>query len=453
MSIRHITSRARARAQHVDSLKSRLTRGGLAGLILKTGEITLTFGVLLLLARKLGPAGYGVYTYVLTIVTFLSIPAQFGLPALVVRETAKAEARADWSTMRGLWRWADSIGGLVALLLISAGALAAFALQEQIPPAHMSTFLWGLVTVPLLVLGNLRTASLRGLRLVACGQFVDSLVRPATFLALLLMIILGVSAPMTPAFAMACNAVACFMALLCASALLNRLSPSGLRVDTAEVSDPNRWLKSTLPLGVIASMGLINQQVDILMLGWFVSLDEVGVYRVAVQGANLVSLGLVVANAVAMPFYARLYETRDMRRFQRLATMSARVMLALAVLPAICFFAYGKFFLSFVFGPEFQVAYVPLVVLAGGHLIHAGFGTVGPLLNMAGFEKITMRIIIVAASSNVLMNTMLIPVWGINGAAIGTTLTLLLWNFLLWRAAREKLGVDSTAIGVFSKVS
>ena len=89
-----------------------------------------------------------------------------------------------------------------------------------------------------------------------------------------------------------------------------------------------------MPLGIIAAMNLINLQTDILMLGMFMPVEDVGRYRVAAQTANLVSFGLSSIAVVITPYFARLHASNEMVRFQRLATASARAMLIIA-LPAL----------------------------------------------------------------------------------------------------------------------
>jgi hypothetical protein len=89
-----------------DSLRSTLVRDGMGSLFLKAGYILLTFGTTVLLARGLGAQDYGVFSYVYALISLLSIPAQFGLPTLVVRETAQAMARKEYGFVQGVWLWA-----------------------------------------------------------------------------------------------------------------------------------------------------------------------------------------------------------------------------------------------------------------------------------------------------------------------------------------------------------
>jgi O-antigen/teichoic acid export membrane protein len=53
-----------------------------------------------------------------------------------------------------------------------------------------------------------------------------------------------------------------------------------------------------------------------------------------------------------------------------------------------------------------------------------------------------MRGLTMAAVLNVLLSLTLIPMFGINGAAVASAITLVAWNVLLWRTVRLKLGIN-----------
>jgi len=94
------------------------------------------------------------------------------------------------------------------------------------------------------------------------------------------------------------------------------------------------------------------------------------------------------------------------------------------------------------YSPEFAEAYVPLVIICIGQLVNASIGSVGSLLNMTGHEKDTTKSIFIGATVNVLLNLALTPVWGPIGAAIATTVTLIVWNMIMWQKVRSRIGIE-----------
>jgi O-antigen/teichoic acid export membrane protein len=87
------------------NLKSELLKGGLGSIVIKVSNTLLGFLTTLVLARLLGASNYGAYSFALTIILFLTLPVQMGLPQLITREIAKMQALQHWGLMREIWQW------------------------------------------------------------------------------------------------------------------------------------------------------------------------------------------------------------------------------------------------------------------------------------------------------------------------------------------------------------
>ena len=77
-----------------DGLRARIIRASSAAVALKIMNAMLGFATTMVLARTLGPDSFGVYTFALAVVMVVGLPAKAGVPQLVTRETAKAQASA-----------------------------------------------------------------------------------------------------------------------------------------------------------------------------------------------------------------------------------------------------------------------------------------------------------------------------------------------------------------------
>lgn len=392
---------------------------------------------MVVLARSLGPDGYGVYALVFAIVSVLAIPAQFGLPNLVMREVAGAVAREEWAYLKGILKWSNLAAlGLSAVLIAVAWVL--MSMSASVPPAMKAAFKYGLWLIPLLALSNLRSGALKGFGFVVVGQLPEFIVRP-----LLIVVLVGVSSGfltegrLDPSYAMAMHVIAAIISFLIGALLLRRSKPIELRrVRTAEYRS-GVWSRAALPLALFAGMQVLNMHIDVLILGLYVPDESVGVYRAAVQVAALVAFGLQVVNMVVAPQFARLHALRESALLKRVWVLSAVASIVIA-LPAVLVLVFaGNVVLNFVFGEAYVVAAGALTVLACGQLVNASVGSVGLLLNMTGFEGLTARTIALAAACNVLMNMILIPPYGILGAAIATAVTMGALNVVLAFFARQ----------------
>lgn len=429
------------------TLRQQLLRGGMGSLGTKMIHTLLAFGLAVLLARVLGPEGYGNYAFAFAVITLLAIPAHAGLPPLIVRETAKAGAKRDWAMMKGLWLWSNRFIAVVSLGVVAAVGFALLFGEQWFGGERRSTLLAGLLLVPSIALGLSKSAALRGLGKVVIGQLPDNIVRPGSLLILLvaaMWLVPGIAT--NPQGAMLLHVLAGLLALGLATILLRRSCPK----EIAEVKKPTKqadyWRRAAFPLALVTGLQLINTQADLVILGLLREDAEVGNYRVVVQMSNLVIFGLVAINQVLHPHFAALYSSGDLARLQRLVTIGARAILALALVPVALFVSMGESILGWVFGAEYMFGAVPLAILALGQLANAGFGPVGALLNMTGHEHDTMKGMIVAIIANLVLNIMLIPTLGMVGAAIATATSFVLWNAILWFFVRRRLGIESSGL-------
>jgi O-antigen/teichoic acid export membrane protein len=413
--------------------------------MVRAANTLLGFLVAMLLARALGVSGYGVYSYVLTLVSILAIPAKMGLPGLTVREVARSRSTSAWGELRGIIRWGNTMAGGFSIALIAIGAGVAAAISGWFTPEQLATFAWGLALVPFMVLGELRGAALRGLGHVIQGQLPEMILRPG-FLGLSCALLLLVSnTRFGPDLAMALHALAALLAFAVGAYLFFRCRPQP--VAAAEpVYHRRAWLAAALPMAFTAGVQFLNHHVDMLILGVFATADQVGIYRAAVQLSALVGVTLMAMNQVVAPRFAALYARGDFSGLQKLATNSARLVLAVAVPLTLIMVVFGDRLLGGIFGPDFAGGHLPLALLAVGQLLNSAFGSVVMLLNMSGHESRTARGVAIAALVGLALNFLLVPTFGAAGAALATTLTILLWNVILWLEVRRSLGIDSTAL-------
>lgn len=431
-----------------NDLPGQVVRGGIGSLAIKAAHAALGFMLAVVLARVLGPEGYGIYSFALAIIMFTAIPSQVGIPRLVVRETARTQADADWGLMRGLWRWSNTaVFGASALGMLAVGAILVFV-GTSTEHGRTATIGTGIALIPLIALANVRAASLRGLHLVVLGQLPESVFRPTILLLLIAgwITIFGSSNSLTSQTAMGLHILAAGITFLIGSLMLLKAQPEAISRRPILRHESIAWRKAIIPLAMITGLQSINNHADLIILGIFRPNDEVGIYRAVFQIALLVIFGLQAINQVLQPHFARLHRQGAMRKLQDLVSQSAKTILVLALPPVAIFVFFGPEILGWVFGDKFKTGGTPLSILAFGQLINAGIGSVGVLLTMTGHERDALRGVAVAAISNIALNFILIPHFGMTGAATASTLTLIIWNFLLRHSVKKRLALETIAL-------
>lgn len=428
------------------NLKSSLMRSGLISIVIKILGLGFSLLTAIVLARVLGPEQYGVYSYVLAIVSILAIPAMFGLPSLIVRETAKAEVKQEWGKMRGLWFWANSITASLSLVIAIIAALVLWLNHESFTEMQFLTFAWGIAFIPLSALAALRGASLRGLRKVIQGQLPEQVLKPALFIFMLAVVGLTGFTQLTAESAMMLNALSAGMAFIFGAWLLFRVKPKQLSVAEREF-ERKAWMASVIPLAMVAGLDILVTETDIVMLGIFRTAEEVGIYRVAMQGGLLAAIGVSATSMIIAPYISKFAYSKDIISLEKLAKQSARLAFLIAFSATVVFAIFGEFLLSVVFGDAYLGAYWPLLFLAAGQTVHAGMGAGGVILNMNGYEKGTLIILAAAAACNVILNFIMIPMWGVVGAAIATLISVIFRKIITWLMVYKIIGIDSSILG------
>lgn len=416
-------------------------------LIFKAVYMVLTLGISIVLARVLGPEGFGIYVYALSLVTLIAVPTQLGLPTLLVREVARYQVQERWGLLRGLLQRVNQVVVVTSLILGVGAAVIAWAVADSVSEEQVRTFAWALLLLPLIALGNLRGAALRGLRKIVKGQLPEYLLRPGLHLVLIGTAVLVWGSTLSASSAMMLHAVASLIAFVVGAFLLVRELPKASKTIGAEY-ETKAWARSVVPLSLIAGITIVNSQAGIVMLGIWRPVEEVGLYRVAIQGASLVTFGLGAVNLAIAPYLSRLYHSGERGSLQRLVTLTSRSVFLLAIPVTLAFLFFGDLVLSLAFGTAFAAAHYALAILCIGELVNASTGSVGYLLNMAGYEGRTARGLALAAGTNIVVDLLLIPPYGIEGAAIASAISLIVCNAYLVRQAHLYTGIATVAFSL-----
>lgn len=431
-----------------DGLGSRLVRSVFGSAWLRLGSALLGFGTGVLLARALGPSGYGIYGLVVSITALLTVPTEFGLPSLVTREVAAAEVLEDWSRMRGILGWTNKTVAAISLLLFAATMGVALLFKDRHQDAEfLSTLAWALLLIPLVALGNLRGATLRALRLVVRGQLPEMILRPGMFLLLLCVVQYGFGWALHPAQAMLLNVIAAAFAFLVGAGMLLKAIPAQCRT-AKPVTSPRTWVRSALPLALTEGTRMLQGHVSVLLIGAMLLSADVGLFRVASQIAILLAMPLSLFDVVLSPLISRFHAADDRIRLQRMLSYGAATMFFTELVLFVFLLLFGRSLLTTFFGPAFGNSYLSLIILAFGQLLNAYFGSNAVLLNMSNGERAVARAFLMALVINILLSVGLIHVFGIIGAAIANTAGLLLWNILLWQRALKTLKLDSSVFSL-----
>lgn len=427
-------------------------RAGISAIVVRASGAGLAFAVAIVMARLMGPAGYGAYSFAIALATLLTVLAQTGLPTLLVRETAAYRLNRQWGDLRGMLRRAVIVAaGASAVACLAVVAVGA-AFDQSIPASDRDVVAWSLLLVPVMALTAIAGAAMRGMGRVIRGQIPEQIGRPGLLLALAASIVLfGSSGPLPAGRGMQLHVLAAVTALVMSWWLLRTTMPSELRSAAATYEHAPVWRRSMVPFALLTVFQVVIRQADTLILGLFVPSAEVGIYRVAWQGATLVNLILFAIGLTIEPQVARLVAAGRREELQKLVRASGRIAFALAVVTGLAFVVTGEWLIGTVFGAGYADAYLPLLILVLGQVLFAVSGWSGIVLNMTGNERQTARFTAYAAFCNVAANFALIPYFGVYGAAWAAAATMFVWKVALALSARKRTGINTLVFSGFSR--
>jgi len=188
-------------------------------------------------------------------------------------------------------------------------------------------------------------------------------------------------------------------------------------------------LVSSLPMMISSSMIYIIFSVDILMLGIFETSENVGVYRIVTQIASLNTIFIVVFGAIVGPKISKLFSEKKVEELKLLVFNASKLVFFVTLPILVLILLFSDKILLF-FGMNYLSGFNSLVLLAICQFLFAITGFVDLILNMTNNQKVFGKITIICAIINLLLNLVLIPRYGIFGAAIATSFSMILTNIL-----------------------
>jgi len=415
------------------------------------GLITVAGGTWVL-AKLLGATGYGAYHYGYAWVDVLALLAVIGFDKLAMREVAVMDAartRGDSSAralLRGFLRRADQVSGLGALVFAGAAGILMWMLRDDLDPHLFPCFWILLLLLPIRALMHVRRGVLLGIHETVRAQLPLVVLQPTltvVFVAAAAVVLSGGLGP--PGAAVA--AVAAGAIALAAGQIWLVRSMAARGIGPGDPTYTTRaWVTAALPMMFTAGIAVINLRADVIMVGSLEGATAAGIYGVAAQIALLARFGFMAVTPALAPIAARLHAARDRPALQQRAVAGARAAFAVSLAVVAGVWLAGDRVLG-LFGDTFVVGYQALMLLAVFHLVGAAFGASDSLLLMTGHQVAVTVTGAIATLVNLGLNAALIPRYGLEGAAVATGLSLVLWSFSTAVCVWRWLRIDPTVVG------
>ena len=208
-----------------------------------------------------------------------------------------------------------------------------------------------------------------------------------------------------------------------------------------------RWMRVHFNFGyrsVVGSLFIdINTRIDVLVLGVYSSVHDVGVYSYAAMLIDGFTQLPIVLRTMVNPKLTRAYFHEGPEAFVKVVREGRRLSyLALVPIGFAVIAAYYPIVYLLDLSPEFLEGFLPLSVLMAGSLLSIGYAPFLMIFNQVGKPTEQSVLYFAIFASNLVLNLLLVPPFGMLGSAAGTALAYLSFVVILRVLAKRRLGVS-----------
>lgn len=187
--------------------------------------------------------------------------------------------------------------------------------------------------------------------------------------------------------------------------------------------------KFSLPLLFSGVVYVINHNTDMYMLGLIVGASSVAIYGTAINVGNFSSIALNAINVIFAPLISRYYSKNEIDSIKKLYVQCTKWITIINVwLLGIVLLNPGN--IMRIAGDEYFVGGAALIIIMCGQFINSALGPVGYMNIMMNRPTVDAAASLVATAVNIITNALLIPKYGMVGAAIATAFSLALKNII-----------------------
>lgn len=387
-----------------------------------------------LVSNFFGAGAVGVYSLCFAVLNIGVVFSHLGFHTAALRYISEFEAKNNWAAIRKTYGITIKVPVLLSVIIslliyFNAGFIGKTFFGDE---AASENIQWVAYSILPLTLVLIHVESLRALRKIRESAFLQNVtIQLISILVLFVPIYLNIFDDNIPFLTRVIANI--FTAIYCVWYWLKLMKsqPTSLtpNFDDSGSAAINLRMMATmaLPLFLASSTRLIMDWSDTLMLGIFTTNQEVGIYNTALKVAMLTNLPLLAVNSIAAPKFSALYHNGMIKEFKEYVQLATNLN-CYTTLPMILVLALFPGFVLGFFGEEFLEGRTTLWLLLGGQLVNTFSGSVGYILQMTNRQHIFQRLMLLATLLNVALNYWLIPIWGIDGAATASMISMGSWN-------------------------
>tara|TARA_R110002111_G_scaffold250939_1_gene315281 strand:+ start:661 stop:2004 length:1344 start_codon:yes stop_codon:yes gene_type:complete len=410
---------------NLDNNTSEVSKKAIPTAFVKLAGMILAILVSVFIGRTLGAEGLGVINLSNRIVAVLLVVCMFGMRQVLIKEIAignnKNDLKRIGDSLKTAYFLNVGISIIVSILLILLSSWLANSFFKV--PELKWVLVLSFIAFPFQILTRIFSSGLSGYRKIWQASLVDQTLS-VFIVSLILFIYYLLNIEITVLSVTIAYVIGRLSTTIALGVYWSTIFSSNLKKELKT----KELIRTAFPIFLVSLTATIYKNIDIIMIGWFCSVKEVGVYAVASRIAIISGFLLNVANSTVSPKFATLYDEGKKLELQKLVQFVTVILFFISLAILVLTIGFGNFILS-IWGLEFKSGYLVLVILALGQFFNVATGTVGTLLTMTGFEKKLLSVNTSFMVLNIILSFVFIKIWGIEGAAWAYAISIFGMNF------------------------
>ena len=424
-------------------------KGGIA-MLYRIGGQLLGFLLTFVIAYFFGANGLGDYVLAIIVLKIFTLISKLGLDTASIRYIAEYSSENSLSSILDFRKKSIFLITSISIICSFVMYLGANVIAEFIKanPQHIEITSFFILPMSLFIF---HYQNMRGLKEIAGYSFFFWMSQALFSLIAILALTTFTKDPAVPLYAYLISLIiiSIFSITSFTYFLNKRKQIKELFLDNKRSDSIKNILIVSLPLMLAQAVHFIMSWTDKLMLGILDSPDvisglstnsaQIGVYHTAFKLSMFATIGLMAVKSIASPKFAELYKQKEFKLLEKVTQQSTKLIFW-TTLPLVALFIFFSESFMLLFGDEFKAGVFAFILLSFGRVFVSFSGAAGNLLQMCGRQVIFMNVAIIGSVINVILNFSLIPIYGINGSAIATMISLVSFNFLLVYYVKKEFG-------------
>ncbi len=387
----------------------------------------MTYINTIIITRHIDAHLYGLYSLAINIIILVTTLSLFGLPMGLIRfishHTGKKESGVVKNNIIFSVKIVLLLSIFLAVILYFIRPILAYKLFYKFRlDGVLKLFVF---IVPLAVLTEIFVAVFRGLKLIKYQVLIKQLISPFVQFVLLLVLI-GLGFGFKAVLGAYVGFIGC--SFIVAGVLLY-LKYFKENRHIQMVGKNRELLKFSYPLYLNGFFLQAIHYLPIYFLGIYLTNTDIGIYSICVKLAAIISISLIGFNMIFAPTISHLLAQNKKELLTKLFKTTTRWIFTFGLIAFFVILLFSQPLLS-IFGKEFVQGSSILIIFMIGELINAGVGPVGNILIMSGRPRLALYNSAIMFILLVVLCLILIPIYGILGAALARAITLGVINII-----------------------